>query len=1019
MQGLGAASIASLAAIPGVQAGDHWLSGARVETPSQPNRVFSASRALAPAGVMASSASSVFDITISLDTDPQGDNDYKADSGAGDDAQNAFERRIEEFAKAVYQSTNGALKIGKVSIFRSKPGATRVNSADVLWDENCAADQGPRANPSGYEVAGKHIWMCTNWPGSSTMPDPKGGGYTLAHEWGHFAFGLYDEYAQEQCSLPLNIACPKATPRGDDTAAIPAIMNNQWIAASGTVPAGYTGGAADFLEHSTQNIHPHRSDSTGTNAQKRVFGESAWQTLTRDPATDPKCSGIWPFSFCIPKRTQYGTLVAPSDPNWLVKDDESTALSALDIRWLGDQVIDLSIDVSGSMYGTPLANAKTGANLLIDQFQPGTALGVSSFETGVRRNFAITDIPEPDTGVKAAAQAAVTALTALSQTSLYDGLMFSLNDTQAFDSKRPGLVYVLSDGGDNDSIANESSVISAYTAAGVPIIAFAYGSGAPAGTLQNMANATGGALYQSPTTVAEIQKALVSAQAQFSSNVLLSSGSVAAGAGAAITRIIPMDSSLASARVNLSYTGNQSDMVFSLLLPDGTDSGLAFDCEGAASCSATLDEAFFAANGFGDYQVQITNTVGQPKDVTVLVSATPAGPTFYDIAVGFSADTVTYPADMALRATVTRGPAIAGLDVAAKVTGPQGSIFDLTLLDDGNGADQVANDGTYSASIPYMANGIYSAVATASNALGKAQTTFEGLSISLREDGTAVIPTPTPVTENFVRVGSAAASVADVLADDHANDPTGGRCTAIADNNADTAGRIDAAGDADCFSVVPNSLSRPITLRVTGLMSGMDPVLTVYDHTGAVQVAEVDMATSESPSSGVTVMVPASELDSAGLILVVRHVDPSASTGGYAVSAGTQLTSDAKVDAMICSILGNDPKPSLLDQDIFEFRGKAGDALTITLEKDTSGTTSGDRASLILKQKGKLTLLKLDRSDLPNKVDLALPRTGTYQVIVGEEPKIFRGKQFRGNYCLTLGGPQGTLETFKPTAWVE
>jgi len=208
-------------------------------------------------------------------------------------------------------------------------------------------------------------------------------------------------------------------------------------------------------------------------------------------------------------------------------------------------------------------------------------------------------------------------------------------------------------------------------------------------------------------------------------------------------------------------------------------------------------------------------------------------------------------------------------------------------------------------------------------------------------------------------------------------------------------------------------------LRVTGLMSGMDPVLTVYDHTGAVQVAEVDMATSESPSSGVTVMVPASELDSAGLILVVRHVDPSASTGGYAVSAGTQLTSDAKVDAMICSILGNDPKPSLLDQDIFEFRGKAGDALTITLEKDTSGTTSGDRASLILKQKGKLTLLKLDRSDLPNKVDLALPRTGTYQVIVGEEPKIFRGKQFRGNYCLTLGGPQGTLETFKPTAWVE
>lgn len=121
----------------------------------------------------------------------------------------------------------------------------------------------------------------------------------------------------------------------------------------------------------------------------------------------------------------------------------------------------------------------------------------------------------------------------------------------------------------------------------------------------------------------------------------------------------------------------------------------------------------------------------------------------------------------------------------------------------------------------------------------------------------------------------------------------------------------------------------------------------------------------------------------------------------------------------ICSFLGNDPKPSLLDQDIFEFQGRAGDAISITLEKDASGTSSGDRAALILKQKAKLAILKLDRSDLPNQVDPALPRTGTYQVIVGEEPKILRGKQFRGNYCLSLDGPPGALETFKPTAWVE
>jgi uncharacterized repeat protein (TIGR01451 family) len=121
----------------------------------------------------------------------------------------------------------------------------------------------------------------------------------------------------------------------------------------------------------------------------------------------------------------------------------------------------------------------------------------------------------------------------------------------------------------------------------------------------------------------------------------------------------------------------------------------------------------------------------------------------------------------------------------------------------------------------------------------------------------------------------------------------------------------------------------------------------------------------------------------------------------------------------ICSLLGNDPKPSLLDQDIFEFQGTAGDPITITLEKDASGTTSGDRASLIIKQKGKLSLLGLDKGDLPNQVSVTLPKAGIYQVIVGEQPKILRGTPFRGDYCLTLDAPQGAVETFTPTAWVE
>jgi uncharacterized protein YegL len=655
-------------------------------------------------------------------------------------------------------------------------------------------------------------------------------------------------------------------------------MNNQWRAAAG---------GPDYLEFSTQNIHPYRSDSSGMNAHKRMFDESGWQTLTRDPSTDPR------YIFdSIPPRTRYAALSAPTGPNWIIHGNESTALSELDIRWAGNQVNELVIDTSGSMLGSPLDNAKKGASLLIDSIQSGAAIGVSSFNTNVTRNFAITDIPDPDTTVRASAKAAVGSLASTGSTSLYDALMASLSAVQAFSSNRPSVVYVLTDGEDNDSTATEASVIAAYQAARVPIVAFAYGTFAPSGTLFRMANATGGAFYQSPTTLSEIQAVLIAAEAKFSSDVLVSSSKAAATGSATTTRTISLDSTLASARINLSYNGSPSDFDFRLLLPNGAASGATFVCEGNASCTATLNHTFFATFGYGDYQIQMVNKTAVQQNVTVLTSAAPSGPETYELSAGFATKSVTYPADMALRATVTKGPAIAGLSVAAIITPPSGSPFDLTLLDDGKGTDLVAGDGTYSASILYRANGIYSAVVTASNAAGAGKTTFAGISVSLREDGTAVIPVSVPVTEHFVRADSASASASGVLADDHSSTATSGLCTAIFDNNVDTLGRIDGAGDADCFKLVPNSVSQSIVARVTTLASGMDPVLTVYDHTGNVQIAQVDLTTSENPDSGAIVTIPAARLDAAGVVLLIKHTNPIATSGGYAVSAGAKIISD-------------------------------------------------------------------------------------------------------------------------------
>ncbi|MFP4328786.1 MAG: hypothetical protein ACLFQL_12310, partial [Paracoccaceae bacterium] len=225
-------------------AGDHWLS--RVHVYDQAGTVKTlASPSDAEATSFTQSANAVFDIVISLESDPQGDDDADVDAGASDAEQRAYEERIEEFANAVYESTNGAHKIGRVTVYRDYK---QSSLADVVWETDCdnnpGSQGGPWAHPGGFGKAGKFIHMCTNWTGSSTMSDPKGSGYTLAHEWGHYAYNVFDEYAANQCEINVStlfgLLCPAWQPRSTDTVSH-SIMHMQWNAASGTVSSGYGG----------------------------------------------------------------------------------------------------------------------------------------------------------------------------------------------------------------------------------------------------------------------------------------------------------------------------------------------------------------------------------------------------------------------------------------------------------------------------------------------------------------------------------------------------------------------------------------------------------------------------------------------------------------------------------------------------------------------------------------------------------------------------------------------------------
>jgi hypothetical protein len=124
--------------------------------------------------------------------------------------------------------------------------------------------------------------------------------------------------------------------------------------------------------------------------------------------------------------------------------------------------------------------------------------------------------------------------------------------------------------------------------------------------------------------------------------------------------------------------------------------------------------------------------------------------------------------------------------------------------------------------------------------------------------------------------------------------------------------------------------------------------------------------------------------------------------------------------ATLCSILGNDPKPSILDQDIFKFNGVKGESVTIRLNDEPPGAGSGKRASLMLTAKiPGVLFIKTDIGVLPNEITCTLPATGEYLIIVAEQPKIAKGERYRGAYCLSLEASQATMQTLKSSLRVE
>ena len=783
-----------------------------------------------PTGPVVASDSSrtIFDVVVSLYNSPDGDNN--PDNDTVDEAQAKYESIIRHWADGVCEQSNGVHRLGVVRIF-----VNGVNHAiaDVVWNER----EHPRAYVSGFGVDNLPIIMGDIFPSGAgvgsdydMLADPEGAGYTLAHEWGHYVYGLYDEY-RGSCALD----CRDQSPQDTDMPTDKSIMSNTWRARDRNY---------EWLNHSTEN------NISAATAQWRVYGKSGWEVLVQSTNHDPKLRPSWP------KRVRYANLVSEqpsSSDNWFsLQLSDTTEQSAcrddLEIIWAtGDVEMVLVLDVSGSMAGNRLAQTKIAATTLVDIVPSGTTLGVLSFSSETYRIHPLTEISD-STEVRTTIKNKINALTAAGDTVFYDAAYLGARELETYGQAGSNkLVFALTDGDDTASVTLPDQVVSKFHRVDAALNIFGFGPSVPEATLRDMATRTGGRYYPSPTTLRDIQAVFIEANSKFTDSSILKKDSASVVPTSRYSSTVTLDDTLSEVTIVVTFSAAIEGA--SLTVTDQTGSSIAsydsFDCEQTASetlCSFKIagsdrDDLFTTADT-SDVTIEIENKTSTDLPAQITVTGNPEEG-IQQIVVSLNEVTgsqgvVQYPSPMVITAVVRQGLPITDVSVIGEITDPSGNHQSITFRDDGMEGDAQAQDGIYTSIHTYDADGLYTAQVTVSNPDGTARYTVDGFqpshAFAPAEDGTQAESEPLPTFDrNFQRTATLQVNVAGFRPDDHENAPT--NCSELDNLNGDVIGRIDAANDVDCFGFTP-ALQIGEVVRVSGVGANLDPILALVAADG-------------------------------------------------------------------------------------------------------------------------------------------------------------------------------------------
>jgi hypothetical protein len=236
----------------------------------------------------------------------------------------AYQNIIYYAADAIYEMTEGKHYLGKVTFY---PWAYN-NSTHVQWFQG---EGRPGATLSGYNWPGRYVKIFDTYPGICgymlvNVEAQRCAGYTLAHELGHYIYGLADEYY-----FPAE---------GTFDEVEYSVMSRHDYAVNGD----YT-----WLNFSV----PIQSNGWGwnyNNKQNTYYLASGWETLIRPHNQDPE-TGYLVYN---PDRVFYSELVnvAPRQtqyPYWhwpyhQLPGGSAQARSRVQPGWIGWNASELSLE---------------------------------------------------------------------------------------------------------------------------------------------------------------------------------------------------------------------------------------------------------------------------------------------------------------------------------------------------------------------------------------------------------------------------------------------------------------------------------------------------------------------------------------------------------------------------------------------------------------------------------------------------------------------------------------------------